>query len=421
MSRATNAILCVAGPFLTLVAANLIAAAAETLGGDPLKEDALYLVLDRMGRRLDCYFTIEELPSERDNVCNWISQHSLPGDGDAKSVPELVSWLSKHLKGVHVFRSDENPAVIHLMDARLVGAKSYPLAKTITLRYEGDLQGLRKAAGKAIATDFSLFANGGIGGWPPLITDFDNTKVRCVAKEQPVRRLFTDCIPLSRYERIIWLAGVELKKGGGYKVGVQYLGQMEHPIPHAGRFRGKVDFEAGEVIYANTVRTSGAKPHEDPVHSAMRFIREQMKEREPRQVRWAMFYLGKVKAEEGVPLLLKYVDYRYTTCGMVEESYPAVRGLTEIGQPAVQAALNALAREPNALRARLLTRVILNVSGAKDGAKQVQEVAEQADADVRQRLQTALQYWAAEDEAFRSLTGKGRVPTDIDSRGKESP
>ena len=102
------------------------------------------------------------------------------------------------------------------------------------------------------------------------------------------------------------------------------------------------------------------------VNQAITFIEERLKANKPLQVRWAMFYLGKRKAKAGVPVLLKYLDYRYTTCGILEESYPAVRALRQIGQPAADAAFDALVgKEQSDLRVRLLTAVVGAVEGEK--------------------------------------------------------
>jgi hypothetical protein len=121
-------------------------------------------------------------------------------------------------------------------------------------------------------------------------------------------------------------------------------------------------------------------------------IDERLHADKPLQVRWAMLYLGKRKAKAGVPVLIKYLDYRYTTCGILEESYPAVRALTQIGKPAADAAFDELVgKEQSDLRVRLLTAVVRAVDGPKPARDRLEKALAGAECNAqKKRLQLAL-------------------------------
>jgi hypothetical protein len=110
-----------------------------------------------------------------------------------------------------------------------------------------------------------------------------------------------------------------------------------------------------------------------------------------RQVRWSMLYLGKYKAERAIPLLLKYLDYQYTTSPLLEESFPALRALINIGKPAAKAALEANAQEQDNRRLELLMHLVLRVHGATEGKQLIKTaLAGIEDAAQQDRVQAAL-------------------------------
>jgi hypothetical protein len=136
------------------------------------------------------------------------------------------------------------------------------------------------------------------------------------------------------------------------------------------------------------------------ISQAITFIDERLHADKPLQVRWAMLYLGKRKAKAGVPVLLKYLDYRYTTCGILEESYPAVRALTQIGNPAADAAQDELVgRDQSDLRVRLLTAVVGAVDGPASARKRLEKAQAGAECGAqKQRLKLALKWLEGEKE-----------------------
>jgi len=153
-----------------------------------------------------------------------------------------------------------------------------------------------------------------------------------------------------------------------------------------------VDFAKGETVYVQARDTFGPNPEDNSAEQAIRFIRTRMKANNPLQVRWAMLFLGKVKAAEGIPVLLEYLDYRYTTHGIVEESYAALKALRQIGKPAAEAARKELAKEQSDLRTELLCRVVLSVEGKEKGLETLAaERHRLPDAKSLERLDKALQ------------------------------
>jgi hypothetical protein len=79
------------------------------------------------------------------------------------------------------------------------------------------------------------------------------------------------------------------------------------------------------------------------------------------------------------------------SCGVVEESYPAVQALSQIGPPAATAALKEISHGKKELRVQLLCRVLLNVEGREKTTKLLEDaIAQPKDVGQRKRLSAAL-------------------------------
>jgi hypothetical protein len=375
-------------------------------------QDAVILVeyLSRAAIKLDCYFTIEEMPMDVDN---WIQSYPMQVGSEPSSIEKMVRDLSGQLKGVHVYRSKENPAVVHIVDKRLEKEKDYPLPKCVAVKFRGSPQ-------KLVEKLQSTFKNlrprteieiGGFGRG-----DDDITKIHCSTPGASVRRVLTDWLPLSQYCRVLWIAQTRqmdgkwetdvdhLGKNGEGKIDVSQLKEDERRDDidfesGAPKVNGVIPFDYGEIAYRNNPDPDKEKVRVNLVNQAVTFIDERLKADKPLQVRWAMFYLGKRKAKEGVPVLLKYLDYRYTTCGILEESYPAVRALTQIGKPAGDAAFDELVgKDQTDLRVRLLTAVVRAVDGPKPARDRLEKALAGADGGAqKKRLELALK-WLEEEK-----------------------
>jgi hypothetical protein len=367
--------------------------AASTPKGD--EKLPFYQYAYREGIKLDCYFTIEEMPLE---YGNWIDMHEVKVGKEPSSIEEMVEDLSSQLEGIHVYQSRENPAVVHLVDARLEKEKDYSLDKRISADYSGSIKELVDWLNQFYFEGFHYrqgFVIG--GGWPPPCIDCC-TAVRCTVHDKPVRRALTDCVPLSQYCRVLWIAETR-QTNGKLDTEVQYLGQRREegrmlvpPGWEEPKGDGLTPFAYGEVAYCNNLDPDFAKADNALVEQAVAFIKERLEADKPHQVRWAMLFLGKREAKEGILVLLQYIDYRYTTCGVLEESYPAVRALTQIGKPAADAALDELAaRDQSELRGRLLYQVVRNVNGYLPTQEMLEaRIAGAKDVQQKKRVQRAL-------------------------------
>jgi hypothetical protein len=313
--------------------------------------------------------------------------------------------------------------------------KDYPLPKCVSIKFRGSLEGLVEKLDEKFDNIYpkSSFDIGGLYRGPDFYT-----KVHCSTPGAPVRRVLTDCPPLSHYNRFLWIAVTRplsdynrilwadrIKDPKGRSgTSIDYLGSTTDgkleltPLPNeevwreggqrddvdydsgAPKVNGVIPFDYGEIAYRNNPDPDKEKVRVNLVKQAIIFIDERLKADKPLQVRWAMFYLGKRKAKEGVPVLLKYLDYRYTTCGILEESYPAVRALTQIGKPAADAAFDELVgKEQSDLRVRLLTAVVRAVDGLRPARDRLEKALAGAECDAqKKRLQLALKWLQDEKE-----------------------
>ena len=362
----------------------------------------LWKYLYRQGIQLDCYFTIEVMNREFDD---WITEHDVQVTNEPSSREKMIEQLSAQLKGVHVYRSKENPAIVHIIDERLEKEKEYSLPKCVAVKFRGTPDELVE---KLHQTSFENLhpKRSGVFSSGARFGDF-TTETHCSTRGASARRVLTDWLPLSHYTRILWTSETRRIKGE-LDTGVNYGGQRDDSRVDLSPFKeeetrddidydsgaplvnGVIAFDFGEIAYYNN--PDKEKVRVDLVNQAITFVDERLQANKPLQVRWAMFYLGKRKAKDGVPVLLKYLDYRYTTCGILEESYPAVRALTQIGKPAADAAFDELVgKDQSDLRIRLLTSVVSAVDGAKPAQARLVKAVAAADKDAqKKRLQSAL-------------------------------
>jgi hypothetical protein len=376
------------------------------------EEVPLYDYLYRMGVEFDCYFTIEEMPLKFDN---WIESHHMQVGSEPSSIENLVKDLSIQLKGVHVYRSRENPAVVHIVDERLEKEKDYSLSKCVAVKFRGSPEKLvvklQQTSLDNIRPKMQVAFSGGV-----RFTD-QITEIHCSTRGALARRVLTDWLPLSQYSRILWIS-VTRRIDGKLDTDVDHLGQYGNGkidlSPYKGqeatddldyesgapKVNGVISFDYGEIAYRNNPDPDKEKVRVNLVNQAITFIDERLHADKSLQVRWAMFYLGKRKAKAGVPVLLKYLDYRYTTCGILEESYPAVRALTQIGKLAADAAFDELVgKDQSDLRVRLLTAVVRAVDGAKPARDRLEKALAGAECGAqKQRLQLALKWLKDEKE-----------------------
>jgi hypothetical protein len=346
-----------------------------------------------LGVKFDCYFTFEEMPQNGGLALDLDDVDEKLSNG-ASSLDEALDELAGELKRFRLLRAKENPAVVHIIDVRLDKLNDYPLEKRTDVDCSGRILDL--VAELDVKLDHNIRNKKWLTPHEMRFLDL-TTQVNVTAKGATARRILTDFVPLSSYSRVLWTAETELVEGKPLTE-VMYRGRAYHgPTPH--RFipeelqrNGIVDFSLGELAYANNpLSFNPADPEQNTANQAIVFIRQRMRAGDPLQVRWAMLFLGKFRVSDGIPVLMEYVDYRYTTCGILEESYPAVKALTQIGPPAADAALTAIPHEPNELRRRLFGRVLVNVHGLDQARQLVADAAARAEDDTaKDRLREAL-------------------------------
>jgi hypothetical protein len=372
----------------------------------------LYEYLLRASLKLDCYFTIEQMPGEENNS---IEGREVQAGSEPSSIEKMVEQLSAQLKGFHVYRSKENPVVVHIIDERLEKEKEYSLPKCVAVKFRGTPEKLVEKLQRMFLGDLRPKMGGAFSGFI-RITDII-TEIHCSTRGASARRVLTDWLPLSQYNRILWIAKTRLINGkldtevdhlgqhGDWKIDLSpYKGQESRDDVDydsgAPLVNGVIPFDFGEIAYYNNPDPDKEKVRVNLISQATTFIDERLHADKPLQVRWAMLYLGKRKAKAGVPVLLKYLDYHYTTCGILEESYPAVRALTQIGKPASDAAFDELVgKDESDLRVRLLAAVVRAVDGPRPARDRLEKALAGAECDAqKKRLQLALKWLQDEKE-----------------------
>ena len=203
-----------------------------------------------------------------------------------------------------------------------------------------------------------------------------------------IRRLLTAYMPLSEYNRVLWDAKSTVEDGK-LKTEVSYRGRRTG-IKAAGItkitwFPNATEFASGEPAYYVN------EGHPERIPAAIRFIEKHMQPGASRlQVRWAMLYLGREKAQAGIPILLRHIDHLYTPWGVVREAYPAVKALAQVGPEGAKACLEQLPVETHPLRRKLMCQVLLDRQGADEALKTLKAYsAKFTDAAARNRLAEA--------------------------------
>src|SRR5207253_2540802 len=140
--------------------------------------------LDEMGVKLDCYFTIEEQTGpERQNAVR--DSHCVARDEKIGSVGQLVAKLNKELRGFLAFQSETNPAVVHIVDSRLMNDKNYLLNSKTSLCFKGPVQFLVDTIGEKMNWPIHSRRWGSFGGRIPVLDI--GTQVEVAAEKMEVR------------------------------------------------------------------------------------------------------------------------------------------------------------------------------------------------------------------------------------------
>jgi|SRR5665213_416104 len=185
-------------------------------------------ILDENGENLGCSFTIEyrgyAVTGKESKADPFYTQYTkVRADLDADSIPSLVSKLRDYLDGFMVVPDAKNPKIIHIIENVLADDKNYALNKKISVHYSGLLGGtnipvmpingyatlvgglLPAVAEKVgdIRGGSETSGGGGFGGGSP----WDSvTQINVNATNETVRSIFTDCLPTTNYNPVMWVA-----------------------------------------------------------------------------------------------------------------------------------------------------------------------------------------------------------------------
>jgi hypothetical protein len=197
-------------------------------------EIILSLYLGEMTEKLGCHFTFEILnANDHASLINARSAIGVPEDPSVTNVNLLISKLRHDLPGCLVMQSKNNPRILHIIEAPLTKLKDYALEKKVDITYSGILgsgTGPGLGLGPGVSQGLALELSKKLDGIGPRTrgdntTAFEDTltKVNVKAKNEKVRDILTDCVPLTNYGSFLWIAET-VKVGAKTETIVQYFG-----------------------------------------------------------------------------------------------------------------------------------------------------------------------------------------------------
>jgi hypothetical protein len=171
----------------------------------------LLAYLHKLGDTYDCFFTMEESWLQGEPM-NFLASYPVPDEqAKAKLQQELdkLAALVPHL----VFQSDaDNPRIIHVIDERVWDLASYSMSQVIpSIDYTGkgnDMVNELAKRGIRVAPQTGFV----IGD--PLAMRIDvTTTFHMKGERMTVRSALSNCVPLSAYSRVMWIATTERRAG----------------------------------------------------------------------------------------------------------------------------------------------------------------------------------------------------------------
>jgi hypothetical protein len=170
-----------------------------------------------VGGDLDCHLTVERVTYDPERPSPFYTTYNVD-EAPLKTVPELIAKLRKTLKGVVVVQDKNNPKIVHLIDNQLLDKPGYPITQKASIIFKGVLADLSAELGKSVQGLGSR-----TGGFNLDAFDDHVTEVSVNVKDQPVRQILTEAVPLKNYNRVLWFAETS-KKDGQWKTQVQFAG-----------------------------------------------------------------------------------------------------------------------------------------------------------------------------------------------------
>jgi hypothetical protein len=334
--------------------------------------------LRRSGVSADVYFTVEVVGGQTAAF----TLLGTEGDFDvsARTGDEVARAIERGISGVSVVRSKCADVVYHLYGPGTKPGDETWLDKKITLTFAGPLAEVFEPLAKACAGDVAEFEQFGVFGSNIPQPDYI-TPIAVDARDESVRDVVTCCLPFSQRDRILWTCTTrnDLHRHVELLFGAKAYQAKDEPTGEL------LPFDRGEL----SCRDNPASPV--GVEAAAAYIAKQMREKAPLQVRWAMLYLGKQRAEAQMPLLFDHLGYRYVKCGLVEEQYPALRALSMFGKAALEEALKRLKSEQDPTKLALLRQLVSCIAGKDKAVTLVKDqVLAQVSAEQQARIDKAV-------------------------------
>lgn len=319
-----------------------------------------------LAEKFDCHFTIEE---DSKSPYGGFYHQKVDYSFSAKDLDSGLAELGRQAPSYRMERDKKNRAVVHIVARSL---RDSVFDKRINLRFSGIANVLLRKKLKKYQIEEEIASTG-------AMAFFDMTKLKIDAIDETMRVAITDCIPLSEYSRILWHSRV-VRQDGKVTTYVEYrytswmftgYGNSRFTLRDGlTKFFGCDPKATYSQLFEDQVKFEPAQPyHAEIGQKAMNFVEQKAKSDNSANVRWAMFYLGKHKDSKGIPVLLKHIDYKYTTCGILEESYPALKALRLMGEAATEPTLKELLKEKTDLRSQLLCRALIAIEGREKTAK----------------------------------------------------
>jgi hypothetical protein len=225
--------------------------------------------LSEIGQKLGCHFTVEyrsylltgKMPKIRENVSNDLSISSLAA---------LVTKLRRDLPGYTIATDPKHAKVVHIVEDALENQKDYVLNKKLTLKYSGHLAtcegtdeaGRRIPRGiglvRALAEQVGNLQQGSdeAGNARTIIDCW--TEVNVDVKNQAVRSILTDCLPISNYKAVLWRAVTTRDVHGKTVVTVQFSGQRPSKVVSSGAIARAAYVDQSTAQSPNTEPTKTA-------------------------------------------------------------------------------------------------------------------------------------------------------------------
>ncbi|MFH0938870.1 MAG: hypothetical protein V1899_06280 [Planctomycetota bacterium] len=379
----------------------------------------LVSVLDEIGIRYDCYFTIEEGWTNQDYAV--LSQQIVTlhfaqmGFQDlrtkkagislaqntvtANTLEETMKLLQKQLDAEIIY--DNNAShIFHIVDKKLRKLKRYSLREKVkNFSYKGLLTYLPSELAK-LGFAFSETIGGGDIGVDNMLPEDTGTVLNINLASVGIRSLLTRYPPLTKYHRVLWIARTKIEDEPTTTIKFRGLRSSAKAVAH------KI-FQSNEIAYEEAIAERGYI-----VIAAIEFLSKANWSQDDSQVRWAMRLIGDFAGIEGMAVLLDHIDYYYTDHSFLEECYPAVYALRKIGKSAAEACLERLSQERNLLRRKLLCSVLILCASREEATRLLQaRNASETNAEKKFGLDQALRCFE-ETEIFMMDTIRKKGSSD---------